>query len=61
MYYIIKLYNQFNRNILPTYILSCRSELIHRVKYNNTLPDIPFDPKFIAYPFDANRLVYIIS
>ena len=26
-----------------------------RVKYNNTLPDIPFDPKFIAYPFDMNR------
>jgi RNA polymerase II-associated factor 1 len=28
-----------------------------RVKYNNTLPDIPFDPKFLAYPFDMNRYV----
>jgi len=27
------------------------------VKYNNTLPDIPFDPKFVAYPFDMNRYV----
>jgi len=25
------------------------------VKYNNALPDIPFDAKFITYPFDANR------
>ncbi|XP_075243041.1 RNA polymerase II-associated factor 1 homolog [Convolutriloba macropyga] len=35
-----------------------RSELYScRVKYNNTLPDIPFDPKFVAYPFDMNRYV----
>nr|CAB3264627.1 RNA polymerase II-associated factor 1 homolog [Phallusia mammillata] len=33
------------------------SGLITRVKYCNTLPDIPFDPKFIRYPFDANRFV----
>jgi len=32
-----------------------RSELVCRVKYNNTLPDIPFDPKFITYPFETNR------
>ncbi|KAK0058430.1 RNA polymerase II-associated factor 1 [Biomphalaria pfeifferi] len=32
-----------------------RSELVCRVKYNNTLPDIPFDPKFITYPFESNR------
>ena len=32
-----------------------RSDLIARVKYCNTLPDIPFDPKFITYPFDSNR------
>ena len=31
------------------------SGLVTRVKYCNTLPDIPFDPKFIRYPFDANR------
>ena len=29
-----------------------------RIKYNNSLPDIPFDPKFIAYPFDMNRSVF---
>ncbi|KAL5009065.1 hypothetical protein ScPMuIL_014646 [Solemya velum] len=34
-----------------------RSELVCRVKYNNTLPDIPFDPKFITYPFEANRFI----
>lgn len=30
-----------------------------RVKYNNTLPDIPFDPKFITYPFESNRSALI--
>ena len=32
-----------------------KTDLVCRVKYSNTLPDIPFDPKFIAYPFDSNR------
>lgn len=34
-----------------------RSELICRVKYGNSLPDIPFDLKFLQYPFDTNRFV----
>ena len=34
-----------------------RTDLICRVKYSNTLPDIPFDPKFIAYPFDTQRFI----
>ncbi|OTF70540.1 RNA polymerase II-associated factor 1-like protein, partial [Euroglyphus maynei] len=34
-----------------------RPELFCKVKYSNTLPDIPFDPKFIVYPFDTNRFV----
>lgn len=34
-----------------------RSELVCRVKYCNTLPDIPFDPKFITYPFDSTRFI----
>lgn len=34
-----------------------RSDLVARVKYNNTLPDIPFDPKFITYPFESNRFI----
>lgn len=34
-----------------------RSELICRVKWNNTLPDLPFDPKFITYPFETNRFI----
>ena len=34
-----------------------RTDLICRVKYCNTLPDIPFDPKFITYPFDTQRFI----
>lgn len=34
-----------------------KSEIVCRVKYCNTLPDIPFDPKFITYPFESNRFV----
>merc|ERR1719340_382252 len=34
-----------------------RSDLICRVKYCNPLPDIPFDPKFLAYPFDTQRFI----
>nr|XP_055225335.1 RNA polymerase II-associated factor 1 homolog isoform X1 [Gorilla gorilla gorilla] len=34
-----------------------RSGVVCRVKYCNSLPDIPFDPKFITYPFDQNRFV----
>ncbi|EEB13473.1 RNA polymerase-associated protein, putative [Pediculus humanus corporis] len=34
-----------------------RTELVCRIKYCNTLPDIPFDPKFIQYPFDAARFI----
>lgn len=34
-----------------------RSELISRVKYSNTLPDIPFDLKYITYPFATDRFV----
>ncbi|XP_018329217.1 RNA polymerase II-associated factor 1 homolog [Agrilus planipennis] len=34
-----------------------RSELICRVKYCNTLPDIPFDLKFISYPFESSRFI----
>ncbi|XP_048356035.1 RNA polymerase II-associated factor 1 homolog [Sphaerodactylus townsendi] len=34
-----------------------RSGVVCRVKYGNSLPDIPFDPKFITYPFDQNRFV----
>lgn len=31
--------------------------MVGRVKFGNTLPDLPFDPKFIAYPFSSNRFV----
>ncbi|XP_048474193.1 RNA polymerase II-associated factor 1 homolog [Rhincodon typus] len=34
-----------------------RSGVVCRVKYCNSLPDIPFDPKFVTYPFDPNRFV----
>ena len=28
------------------------SEFISKVKYLNNLPSVPFDPKFLVYPFD---------
>lgn len=31
--------------------------MICRVKYSNTLPDIPFDLKFLIYPFQSNRFI----
>ncbi|XP_026473161.1 RNA polymerase II-associated factor 1 homolog [Ctenocephalides felis] len=34
-----------------------RSDLACRVKYCNTLPDIPFDLKFITYPFEQTRFI----
>uniref|UniRef100_A0A6B2EFM7 RNA polymerase II-associated factor 1 homolog n=1 Tax=Phlebotomus kandelakii TaxID=1109342 RepID=A0A6B2EFM7_9DIPT len=34
-----------------------KSELICRVKYSNNLPDIPFDLKFITYPFENDRFI----
>jgi RNA polymerase II-associated factor 1 len=34
-----------------------RSGLICRVKYTNSLPDIPFDPKSIKYPFARERFI----
>jgi len=34
-----------------------RGDLVVRVKYCNNLPDIPFDPKFLAYPFDPHRFI----
>ena len=39
-------------------VCTCRSlDLLCSVKYKNNLPDIPFDPKFLSYPFDAQRSV----
>ncbi|XP_051168630.1 RNA polymerase II-associated factor 1 homolog [Leptopilina boulardi] len=34
-----------------------RSELLCRIKFCNTLPDIPFDLKFITYPFESTRFI----
>lgn len=39
-------------NILKLPDLACR------VKYSNTLPDLPFDAKFIMYPFQQMRFVH---
>ena len=30
-------------------------ELLIQAKYSNKLPDVPFAPKFLEYPFDPNR------
>lgn len=36
----------------------CRQEtVLCRVKYHNNLPDLPFDPKFLGYPFESSRFV----
>ncbi|KAF0769259.1 RNA polymerase II-associated factor 1, partial [Aphis craccivora] len=34
-----------------------RSDLVCKVKYCNMLPDIPFDLKFLSYPFDSTRFI----
>ncbi|XP_065883601.1 RNA polymerase II-associated factor 1 homolog [Dysidea avara] len=34
-----------------------KNDLLVTVKYTNNLPDVPFDPKYISYPFDPNRFV----
>ncbi|RXM35317.1 RNA polymerase II-associated factor 1-like [Acipenser ruthenus] len=47
--------NQFRSDVRETGAL--RSGVVCRVKYCNSLPDIPFDPKFITYPFDQHRFV----
>lgn len=39
------------------FLFTFRSELINKVKYCNTLPDIPFDLKFITYPFENDRFI----
>ncbi|KDR16760.1 RNA polymerase II-associated factor 1 homolog [Zootermopsis nevadensis] len=46
-----------NADKRPTRPGEKRSELVCRVKYCNTLPDIPFDPKFITYPFESTRFI----
>lgn len=33
------------------------TSLAVKVKYNNTLPDIPFDPKFLVNPLDISRYI----
>jgi hypothetical protein len=37
---------------------SARSvDLLCSVKYKNNLPDVPFGPKFLSYPFDSQRYI----
>eukprot|EP00731_Ephydatia_muelleri_P028172 Em0019g1045a len=40
---------------------STRNDLLCSVKYKNTLPDIPFDPKFLSYPFEPQRYIQYTS
>ena len=43
--------------IVPHVVSPCRNlDLLCSVKYKNNLPDIPFDSKFLSYPFDSQRL-----
>ncbi|XP_029347669.1 RNA polymerase II-associated factor 1 homolog isoform X3 [Acyrthosiphon pisum] len=41
----------------PQRVVEKRSDLVCKVKYCNMLPDIPFDLKFLSYPFDATRYI----
>ncbi|KAK1786202.1 hypothetical protein P4O66_017923 [Electrophorus voltai] len=50
--------NPFNRYVLKVHL---RSGVVCRVKYCNSLPDIPFDPKFITYPFDQHRHAQMVT
>ena len=34
-----------------------KSEFICTTKFNNQLPDVPFDPKFLVFPFTENQFV----
>uniref|UniRef100_A0A3Q1BWJ6 RNA polymerase II-associated factor 1 homolog n=1 Tax=Amphiprion ocellaris TaxID=80972 RepID=A0A3Q1BWJ6_AMPOC len=43
--------------VLYLQTIAQQSGVVCRVKYCNSLPDIPFDPKFITYPFDQHRFV----
>ncbi|XP_055294950.1 RNA polymerase II-associated factor 1 homolog [Sitodiplosis mosellana] len=49
--------NATSAEIRPQRPIEKKSELISRVKYCNTLPDIPFDLKYITYPFANDRFV----
>ena len=42
---------------ISCFFLIFRSDIICRVKYSNTLPDIPFDLKFLTYPFESDRFI----
>ena len=35
-------------------------DLLCSVKYKNNLPDVPFGPKFLSYPFDSQRYIQCI-
>ncbi|KAL4713489.1 hypothetical protein ACJJTC_010474 [Scirpophaga incertulas] len=49
--------NEPERDKRPQRTGERRSDLVTRVKYCNTLPDIPFDLKFITYPFPSTRFI----
>ncbi len=51
-----------SRNVLSNnHQSSSHADLVGRIKYQNNLPDIPFDPKSIKYPFDPNRFIHFKS
>lgn len=40
---------------LPNHSHLRNVDLLCSVKYKNNLPDVPFGPKFLSYPFDSQR------
>lgn len=45
------------KSLLRIVFAHCSADLIFKVRFNNTLPDIPFEPKYLDYPIDAQRFV----
>lgn len=41
--------------------LASRADLVCRVRYTNVLPDLPFDPKYLRYPFSQDRYIVLLS
>jgi hypothetical protein len=48
-------YHPFSFNLIL--VIYFRSDLVCRVRYTNVLPDLPFDPKFLRYPFSQDRFI----
>ncbi|XP_025409311.1 RNA polymerase II-associated factor 1 homolog [Sipha flava] len=51
------IHNNASQEKRPPRPIEKRSDLVCKVKYCNMLPDIPFDLKFLSYPFNTSRFI----